>query len=361
MNTNRTSTLIRRFIAIGLTVFTLVFLFWPSMIRIANKDYRDMVEGFIPSYRRSLEDLRDNKSKYIDQLQHEYGDSEGTALYNATVAGLETSACTSWSFLSMRTRTTSSWTSSRIQLEHYGYTIDGESQDAYDKNVMYSILMNVTFFAILTSGVLAILLYALNKSRAGGIVLAALAVIGSAVFVFYIFDQNKLYDDALSGAYPDVYGVGPALFLLPIFAIAACIVYQRTPKRAAAADAPSDELWGMPPENAEKAPASAPYAPMTQNARQTSAARSGQPLSGSWTRPGVTPPPAPAAPNAPARAAINGWICPHCESDNPADVDYCPLCGSKKPVVRSQSFCTACGAPIDPGASFCSTCGAKQR
>lgn len=385
MDKSGKAALIRRFIAIGLTALTLVFLFWPSMMGYTNKESRKNAEDNIPIVRSTLSDMRSNKDEYIEDAQEEFGSSDGKALYDAAVAYLETQTMLDWSFLSMRTATTSQWTVARIQIEHYNTTLDSKDQERYDKNIMYSILMNITFFGILAAGVLAILLYALNKSRAGGIVLAVFTVIGAAVFVAFLIYQNGLQSDTLNEMrtymgsdygknLENPFGPGPALFLLPAFAIAACIVYQRSPKpsgasakpSSASADAFAGDLWGMPPASGA---AGTPAANPTESRRADqggASPRSSLKMSNNWSRPGSVPTgtAAAGAPNrTPARVSVNGWICPQCESDNPASEEFCPLCGGKKPAVRNEAkaCCTACGAPILPGALFCTTCGAKQR
>ncbi len=376
MNKFSKTAFIRRMVAIGLTVLTLIFLFWPSMMGITNEDVREEYEDSIPYIRRQLRELRNSKDEAIDEFSSVMSDADAKAFYNAYAASLESSTLTNWSFLAGRTRTSSTTTVARLAEKYDLSAFDSETKEQFDTWSIYSALMNILFFGMLAMGVLAIVLYALNKSRAAGVLLAVLAAIGSIVFISYINYQNNQFSDSLSGyssssasKMRNPYGVGPAMFLLPIFALAACIVYKRDTRisgafpKASSVPKPgaSGDLWGM---SSEPTPVSVPPKTGTSGTPQVSAApRSGLKMSSNWSRPGDgTIGSASGGASKPiSRVSLNGWICPQCESDNPNSEEFCPLCGGKKPPVSVDApRCTTCGAPLNPGASFCTNCGAKQ-
>lgn len=58
------------------------------------------------------------------------------------------------------------------------------------------------------------------------------------------------------------------------------------------------------------------------------------------------------------------WICPECQSENPADAAFCGECGTPKekvPVISDCTLCPVCGAQNVPTAAFCGECGSQLK
>lgn len=172
------------------------------------------------------------------------------------------------------------------------------------------ILLNVCFFGLILFSVLGIILMLLNKTKAANIWHTVLAFLTVALFVGYMIIVKEE-----SGIKT---GPGAALFLLPIFSLAASILYQQ------------DRSYSTPFPQHVAAPQQTPqYAYQPQQ------------------RPVQT----------------NSWSCPNCGTQNADEARFCAACGTSKPVAApaapAAQFCPNCGAPQDPGASFCQNCGTR--
>lgn len=163
-----------------------------------------------------------------------------------------------------------------------------------------------------------------------------LAFLTVGVFVAYII---IIKDVGISGI---DFGPGAAMFLLPIFSLAACILYKRDSSYSGAfpVKQPLAENTYVPQQPVNRAV----YVPQ-------------QPVNRAAYVPQQT-----AAPEAPAE-----WICVSCNAKNDPSVAFCPYCGAPNPApaikeeapTAAPSFCSRCGAKLEPGSAFCSGCGAK--
>ena len=276
--------LIRRVIAIILMACTIVFLFWPSFLcEKAEYEYYGEKESY--TYKFTLSEIRSSSTDTLEQAIDEFDES----------------------------------TEMKI-------------------SVILTIFLNVAFFGMIALAGMSIILMLFNRSKAATVLHTILAILTVLVFVAYFAYYLITYAEEMKEygfkeiVYPGVAGV-----LLPLFSLAASILYKRDksykgilPPRAAqpAYAAPA----GQPPVT-RFAPASAPVVP-------------------------------PAAPKAPAE-----WICPSCTAKNDPTETECPYCGTKnpapvpvpapEPAFEAPSFCTNCGAKQRPGASFCPQCGSK--
>ncbi|MBR0507951.1 MAG: zinc-ribbon domain-containing protein [Clostridia bacterium] len=63
---------------------------------------------------------------------------------------------------------------------------------------------------------------------------------------------------------------------------------------------------------------------------------------------------------------VNGWSCPNCASANPENAQFCPSCGAPKPSPEPEpvseekpAFCPNCGSKLEGDMVFCPNCGSK--
>ena len=180
------------------------------------------------------------------------------------------------------------------------------------------ILLNVCFFGMIALAVLGIILMLMNKSKAATVwhtVLAFLTVVLIVAYMIIVKEESGIK-----------MGPGAALFLLPIFSLAASILYQQDPSY------------------------STPFPPHLTAHQPTDAYRPQQPNGNASFRP---------------QADANSWTCPTCGAQNGMDARFCSACGSQQPVPaapaqeNAPSYCPNCGAVQEPGAAFCSVCGSK--
>lgn len=174
---------------------------------------------------------------------------------------------------------------------------------------LLGVLLNVCFFGIIALTVLGVVLMLLNKSKAATGWHTFLSFLTVVVFVIYIIFANESYGTA-------VLGPGAALFLLPIFSLAASILYKKDYGYSGAFPARAEQPQYQQPQYEQ---------PQYQ-----------QPIS-------------------------SGWKCPTCETQNSEDARFCNVCGTPQPesAPASAAFCPNCGAVQEPGASFCPNCGTK--
>ncbi len=243
--------LVRRCLAIGLVLLSIMFLFWPTVVSTSSR------------LRNSWIDER------ADRYVHEYDCSESQA---RTIASLNlANSLRGLSVLDLRNTLTYYALHQSVEdaykkdtrgedwFDNYLDTLRDDQKTERTLNTLGGVCVNVFFFCMLAAGVAAIVLYALNKTRIAGIVFAVLAVLVVAVAIGYMIytnvSQNELLDaknvsDKVWDLQHDPVAPGVSMFLIPIFAIASCIVYQRTGRKKTRA----------PKAKPASAPA-APYAP----------------------------------------------------------------------------------------------------
>lgn len=348
--TNCNQPKLRRFLAIGLTVLSLLFLFWPSIISISEGSY-----GI-----SSIEDTFNNL--YEDGFGWSKADARAAA--NAVWAGqsvkFRTNIHPSYSVLDLRDAYSAASTVCALDNKYEkkeweernknnlplsmndnnGNRVNIYSYNDYQKYMMannenykkqkqidsfngaMAVLLNIVFFAMLAAGIAAIVLYAMNLSRIPGFVLAALTV-ATDIIVIIMMAVIKKQGTGFTA-------IGPAMILLPASAIAACFLYQpeKKEKRAKAPRAPRPARVTDSGTPFEESAGYVPPVKPTENPFETAqrtAPRSGVRFS------------------QPSRPADN----PFAEASRPAP-------------VNASGFCRQCGQQIKPGSSFCPFCGGKQ-
>ncbi len=265
--------LIRRIIAIILMACTVVFLFWPSFL-CERSEYEQYGNTKSYTIRITLSEIRANMTEDIDQLFEKFG--ENTEL-----------------------------------------TI----------NLIMALFTNFAFFGLIALAGMSIILMLFNRSKAATVLHMILAFFTVLVFVAYFVYYLITYAEEMNhyGIKEIVYP-GAAAILLPLFSLAASILYKRDRSYRGA----------LPPRAVPQ--------PVNAAVPQQQAVRT-----------------APVVPEAPEAPAV--WICPGCTAKNDPTETECPYCGTKNPapVVKQEEslFCMNCGAKLKPGATFCVNCGAK--
>ena len=150
---------------------------------------------------------------------------------------------------------------------------------------------------------------------------------------------NKLAKAAFLSFTTLMPGIG--LILLPLCALAACILYKRDRSYA-----------GVLPKREKKA------APVQQPPRKRVAA----PAPSAPVRKAVPVKETKAAYMPPVPAEESYWTCPACGQQNDAEANFCCNCGAKKPQPAptpqpAARFCPVCGRELTSAHKFCPGCG----
>ncbi len=409
--------LLRRFLAIVLTVLSLLFLFWPSMAAVNSKARKEYLASTAKQYQKDS----DSSSYYYSQ--YDYSKADARAMASASWMMQTTVNRVTFSFLEVRNGLSAGATQNALN-EKYAkkaweenyrewrqrydepytvYNSDGErvkvsSYNEYVKATRspetkklysfidtYAVLVNILFFALLAAGLAAVVLYAMGRTRIAGIVFAALTVAADIVFIImlaYIKKNDELFQYI---GISEFTAPGASMFLLPIFSLAACILYQpsKKAKRVKARRAPrpaaaSDDLFAdtegyVPPVRTNENPftRSTGYVPPVKpegnpfETAQRSAPRLAQRPTGNPFETAQRSAPRPVQKTAEnpfseaPRPEDAGWTCPNCDTANRADAQFCTACGSQKPAPK-ETVCRSCGRTLKPGARFCIYCGEQQ-
>ena len=391
MNTNQTAAnLVRRFAAILLVVLAIVCLFWPSIISTVE-DERDDKEDMYESYLDAQDgaDRAKEKKERIRELKKsmDFSTADAKAFMNAYYAHTDLQYKPDLSLSELRTMSTASWTITRLGDKYIpNASIDDfseQEEESFTLIKITTILTNVAFFGMLAAGVGAIVLMVLNKNGAVNFIFLAFAVLGTAAAVFFLIRSNAIAEEYMDK--DGSWGLGVSLFLMPIFALAACILYKRDksypgafPKRTAPAyggcsDAPRAE---RPANNgwADAAPSERPARPANNGwadaAPSERPARPARPATnGGWAD--AMPSERPARPARPMtnggwtdaapseRPAANDWA----EPESAAETQILDERPAEEPQPVAQEtvwYCKVCGTQNLPGAKFCPNCGTRK-
>lgn len=281
--------MIRRMVAIALTALSILFLFWPAMVSV-DADKRDQ---YAETYKVYKEDIKEEGgrskvvSDYTNQLKSiGYSSSDAKALANASITETLLGYKPDKSLSELRTFFSAMMTEYTIGKKHNN--IIDDNNDMVNLVRACSILFNVFFWALLAAGIAAIALYLFNKTRAAGVAFAVIAVLNTIWVVILLV--------ILKGVGSDMTAPGASVFLLPIFAIAACIVYQRDPN--------AKGLFSM------RAVAPQPPVGNSQYRTQQTDQKPENPFMD--------------------RANEAFWTCPVCGNKNSASAGFCAGCGTKR-------------------------------
>lgn len=309
MKRNKTAT-IRLIIAIGLTLLTILFMFWPAT---ASVEWSERT-GYMWSQENWKQQKKDfSREQYCEYLMDAgFSKADAKDAYHVLLNYRNSASKPDRSFWDLRTSLTSQIQSLHLQSK-YGNEYFGINYHYYDGTrigVMYGfgIGFNILFWGMLILGVGAIVLYIFNKTRAVGILFAVFAFCTSMTVMAFLIVQKSMKDDI---TVPNV-----SMFLMPLFAIGSCIVYQRT-KRFENKAKPSYET-GNP-----------------------------QPINQTWKDPVKTP-----------FIDLSVWVCPACGKNNLTESNFCANCGTKKP--DPGWICPACGKNNLAESNFCANCGTQK-
>ncbi len=389
----------RRFLAIGLTVLSLLFLFWPSMAAVNSEVRADYIKEETKKYQGDS----DNGSYYTS---NPFSKADARAMANAEWLATATTGRAEFSFLQVRNGLSAGatelalmekyakkqweenyreWRSNysepytvynsngeRVAVSSYKeyvkVTRPTETKKLYSFINTYSVLVNILFFALLACGIVTLVLYAMGQTRITGIVFAALTVVADIVFIIMLSYIKKNDDIFGYSAFGNVTAPGASMFLLPIFTLAACILYQPSKKtkrvkpRRAPHPAPAtgelftDTTGYVPPVKTNENPftESTGYMPPVKTDENpfTEAPR-------------PEPRPVQNVPDDPfteaPRPAAEGWTCPSCNTTNRIEARYCTVCGMQRSVPEQKApACRYCGKTLKPGVKFCPYCGKQQ-
>ncbi len=308
MGNNKTA-MIRRFIAIGLTLLAILFMFLPAIAAVDSDHYDDAVE----EWKEWKEYKKDHsKSEMIKDATESYKDyydmstSDAKRMANAAYTANNIESRPNFSLAQLRTYF-SALTTEFTLIEKNG-SISFLDSDYVGFVVAMAILLNLTFWPMLIFGIGAMVLYFFNKTRALGVVFAVFAFLNALVVIIFLA-VSKSKEGSITAP-------GAMMFLMPMFALASCIVYQRSKpaKKGRLAAQPMNNQWTQPQAN-------------NQWAQQ------------------------------PAEAV---WTCPVCGGKNPVTAGFCANCGTKQPAKQTDWFCPVCGSKNPVTAGFCANCGTKQ-
>lgn len=252
---------LRNFLAIVLTLVSVFCLFWPPVMKFSD------------SYKNEI------LQPVVDQCKAKgFSDADAKEYAEATARTV------SFTLVNARGAVHAAVVERELN-ELYSPGKDENSTSA----ILLSILVNVLFFGMILTGLAACVFYLLNLTRVVGIVHAAFTLV-----VLILCGILLLFVRSTKNMFSASYG----MFLLPILAVAGCLLYKRE-------------------------------------------------------KPEPEPEPANDLPKAPET-----WICTKCGVANPMDEQFCVSCGTSKTARRA--FCANCGAPLRSGAPFCTNCGKKQ-
>ena len=237
---NTGALLIRRFIAIGLTALSILFLFFPAVL-VMNREEKQIAK---------FKEAADLVSQQVnmDELQREKEDLAELfkeVLKTSEFKGLESSSEALRSFklifLAMRNLNISAFEARTIVVESlrlYEKAAKANPNDSEFRDVPIGIfpavriIVDVLFFGAIVLALASMVMMFFNRSRVFGVLYVILIFLltGIMAIVPISFMTNS---SSVSPILP-----GLSLFLLPIFSLAAVIVYKRNKvKKAKRTDA----------------------------------------------------------------------------------------------------------------------------
>ena len=381
---NRTSLMIRRFVAIVLTLLSVGALFWPSAIALGGalrretREWVDQTETdlekieesefyYVRDYcepdqegseianrmhARILAIIEENKNTEDEELKEAYTDAG--ELYDILFGNLAPIGIRQGFFEKVYDAIKDlgvSFFEVRNIVSDVPYFLEKasdraliESEGDVDGVLVVRLFVygyNVLFFLVIALAAAAVIMMALNRIKVFSILYAIFAVLfGGAFIALWVFALLK-------GNHMLLPGVGA--FALPILAIAACIVYKR-----------DKSYKGVFPKRERKVrvePAPA-FEPEPFDPRGNQYVKK-----------------APAPFDIPAPVA-EGWQCPVCQGINELSAKYCTFCGTVRPEPEPEPEpepmyeipaepeqkmlrCPNCGEEMELGMRFCTKCGTK--
>ena len=320
METKNKSVTIRRFVAVGLMLLSILMLFWPSVIRINGESdaWGSLTEQMRESGKRQYgfryaNDWRSHQERYSDRRVSESDYRE------AVEVGRE-----SYDFL-----LDDSYNASFFRLRSFlpkliKYSPDSDAQVI---SVVISAVLNTLFFTILLFALASIPMMLFNKSKVFNILHVVFTFLTASVLLLAGLTGLIAKNIPDTGIEVSPINPGIATFLLPAFSLAALIVYKRVRVKKAA-PVSQQPVYAQPPV-------------------------SQQPV---YAQPS-TPQPVEDAPR-------NLWTCTTCGAKNVASARFCETCGAENVPPKAPEngpwTCPVCGAENVASARFCEMCGTKR-
>ncbi len=232
--------LIRRCLAIGLVLLSIMFMFWPATVAVSSRLRNSRID--------------DRAALYMERYDCSESQARAIASFELSdnLRGVSASDLRSrLTYYALHQSVDDAYKKETRGEDWFDDYLDRLSDDIKIErtlNTLGGVCVNIFFFCMLAAGVAAIVLYALNKTRIAGIVFAVFAVLLVAVAIGYMIYTNVSTNEALDAksVSDEVWDVqhdpivpGVSMFLIPIFAIASCIVYQRTGRKKARTPKPA--------------------------------------------------------------------------------------------------------------------------
>ena len=413
------SLLIRRLIAVLLSALAVFGLFLPMVsislraraaFRRVKTDTSDSCKAFIedlPGYVTEILKEGEAERKYINATEDLLSDlirSVALPLYNLgadrQITMLELCQAAGLPAKAVDVLTAHDDDLNAILTEFGNSDPDYKAQEGDIREVLTAVaplgtasrIASVTLYGLfgltVLFGVLSVFMELLNRGKTFPVLFCILALLLAALFaaaviaprsvageiepILFDMEAEELGENLsqLANAFVlavTTLGPGVGLFLLPIGALAGCIVYKRDRSYAGVLP-PRVEKPAQPPRS--KARRSAPQAPAQPYRPAPQApAQPYRPAPQAPVQPPRQPAPQPAAPvYAPAAPVQDGsWTCPSCGQKNDPESNFCCQCGSRKPqpaapAPESQpsfSFCPVCGRELSGDPKFCPGCGTR--
>ena len=338
---------VRRIIAVVLTLIAIGSLFWPSMFTY-SEDTRELTERQEDHLRDEYGASAKNLAKKIleetaDQLERN-GSVKGDAKKAAKdyVNILMNFLSGKFSLFALRSDASGLYRlATKYEVFYLARTALGSmgvperyAEEMKEAFTALMIGMNVLFFTTLIFGVIAAVLYALNQTRAPGVIFTIMAFLCSLICLAVVIGCNIGFKDDLGFA---LFAPGASLFLLPLLALAGCIVYKRekAPHEvpdgfARTADFGQRNTYGEADRNA--------YNPQYRDTNRNA----------------YNPQYRDTYQSAPEPQNTNTNRSAFGQQYREADRDACAQRPAEKP-----RFCTKCGAPVNGTDTFCTGCGQR--
>lgn len=278
---------IRRYVAVGLMLLSILMLFWPSIVKINGKS--DAFDAY--TSRMKALGKADFARQFAQEWKYSFDYIGALEVSEAQMREAEDVGRGFYDFL-MKDGYTLSYLKACLffpKLIRYAH-IDAAIP------LVTSILLWLGFSLLLLLAVGAILMMLFNKPKVFNILHVVFSFLIATVFLFLGLCGPIMTVADSSVKIAPVYP-GAAAVLLPLFSLAALIVYKRIRVKKAAPQPAAAPVWQQP------------VVPQ-------------QPTSAAWTAP---------QPTASMRQQPqNDWFCTACGTRNTADSYYCENCGQRR-------------------------------
>ena len=303
------SYIVRRLISIILIAFLLVFLFWPSIIRLNGQS-----DAFDSYYHIYLKYGKANRDLFAEQ----FAAKEGMGLSHDDAYALGQSF-----FMVLLQEGASFQKVVSLTPDLLRYMNAPSGTVTFFRTALY-----ILFYGIIALAAAAILMSLFGKSKVFHILLLVISILAGSFFMFMGMLGPGLVQAVANGEGASPVGVGLASILIPVFALAALILYRRPKKQTSAArdvpeyvrqkatSYPAPGCPQTPADERRSQPSVNPYPPVT-----------GGTLTDSTFTP-ISPDEIPFGGD--GASSRRNWRCPICGAENPDHITTCPHCGETR-------------------------------